>query len=131
MFDFSDVNGKEIISRFTTELDSASTFYTDSNGRELLKRVRNFRPTWKLDLEEPVSGNYYPVTSKILIRDEKQDVEVAVLTDRAQGGSSIRDGEIELMVEYNLLQIVNSLTLFCCRFIEAAFMMTVLVWMKL
>lgn len=64
----------------------------------MLKRIRNFRPTWKLKLSEEVSGNYYPVTSKLVIRDETDDVEVAVLTDRAQGGSSIRDGELELMV---------------------------------
>lgn len=94
----SDINGKEIITRYQTELATDSTFYTDSNGRELLKRVRNFRPTWKLNLKEPVSGNYYPVTSKILMRDARKDVEVAILTDRAQGGSSLRDGEIELMV---------------------------------
>lgn len=64
----------------------------------MLKRVLNFRPTWNLELEEPVSGNYYPITSKILIRDTDKDVEVAVLTDRAQGGSSLKDGQLELMV---------------------------------
>ncbi|KAF2897558.1 hypothetical protein ILUMI_08618 [Ignelater luminosus] len=96
-------SGKEVISLYTTNLKSESTFYTDSNGRELLKRVRNFRPTWKLSLTEPISSNYYPVTSKILIRDPNQDVEVAVLTDRAQGGSSLNDGEIELMIHRNCL----------------------------
>lgn len=97
------VNGVEVISRFSTSLKSESTFYTDSNGRELLKRVRNFRPTWRLNLTEPVASNYYPVTSKILIRDPSDDVELAVLTDRAQGGSSLNDGEIELMVHRNCL----------------------------
>lgn len=96
----SDVNGKEIITRFSTKLKTDMVFYTDSNGRELLKRVRNFRPTWKLSISEPVSVNYYPVTSKILMRDPNQNVEVAILTDRAQGGASLRDGELELMVSY-------------------------------
>lgn len=49
-------------------------------------------------MTEQIAGNYYPITSKILIRDPNQNLEVAVLTDRAQGGSSLRDGEIELMV---------------------------------
>lgn len=97
-FDSSDFNGKEIISRFTSNLKTDGTFYTDSNGREMLKRIRNFRPTWKLKLSEEIAGNYYPVTSKIVMRDEEADVEVAVLTDRAQGGTSLKDGEIELMV---------------------------------
>lgn len=95
---FSDVNGKEIITRFTTELKTDQTFYTDSNGREMLKRVRDYRPTWKMEVNEPVAGNYYPVTSKILMRDVRQNIEVALLTDRAQGGSSLKDGELELMV---------------------------------
>lgn len=64
----------------------------------MLKRVRNYRPTWKVNIEESVAGNYYPITSKILVRDEAADVEIAVLTDRAQGGSSLRDGDMELMV---------------------------------
>jgi len=94
----SDVIGKEVISRFTTDLQSDGLFYTDSNGRELLERKRNYRPTWELDLSEPESGNYYPVTSKILIRDTTRQLELAVLNDRSQGGSSLNDGQVELMV---------------------------------
>lgn len=90
--------GKEVISRFKTDLDSKGVFYTDSNGRELLRRQRNFRPTWKLLLAESVAGNYYPVTSRISIRDPAKKQSVAVLVDRAQGGSSLHDGEMELMV---------------------------------
>nr|XP_023026878.1 lysosomal alpha-mannosidase-like isoform X2 [Leptinotarsa decemlineata] len=96
-----DAHGKEIITRYTTPLDSNSLFYTDSNGRETLTRIRNFRPTWNLNLKEPVAGNYYPVTSKISIREK--DLEVAVLTDRAQGGSSLEDGQIELMLHRKCL----------------------------
>ncbi|XP_018323399.1 lysosomal alpha-mannosidase-like isoform X2 [Agrilus planipennis] len=94
-------NGKEIITRYTTTLKTNSTFYTDSNGKEILKRVRNFRPTWDLNVFENASGNYYPVTSKISIRDETNGLEVAVLTDRPEGGSSLSDGEIELMIHRN------------------------------
>lgn len=47
-------------------------------------------------MEEPIAGNYYPVTSKIMIKDN--DFELAVLTDRAEGGSSLEDGQVELMV---------------------------------
>jgi hypothetical protein len=43
-------------------------FYTDSNGREMLKRKLNFRPSWKLDVQQPVAGNYYPVTAAIYIQ---------------------------------------------------------------
>lgn len=71
-------------------------FYTDSNGREMLKRQRNHRDTWKVNLQEQIAGNYYPVTAKIAIEDE--NMRLAVLTDRSQGGSSLIDGSIDLMV---------------------------------
>ncbi|RZF46632.1 hypothetical protein LSTR_LSTR014959 [Laodelphax striatellus] len=93
--------GKEIIVRYDTDIKSDKVFYTDSNGREMLKRVRDFRPTWQLQLTEKISGNYYPVTSKITIKDDKN--QFSVLTDRAQGGSSLKDGQIELMVHRRLL----------------------------
>lgn len=106
---YSDINGKEVISRFTTNLTTDGTFFTDSNGRELLKRIRDFRPTWNLQLLESVSGNYYPITSRIVLRDEKEDIELAVLTDRAQGGSSLKDGEVELMVSQSLFYSIDLL----------------------
>ncbi|CAH1119882.1 unnamed protein product [Phaedon cochleariae] len=99
----NDAHGKEIITRYKTSLNSNSTFFTDSNGRETLMRIRNFRPTWNLSLEEPIAGNYYPVTSRIGLRDEDRAVQVDVLPDRAQGGSSLRDGEIELMLHRNCM----------------------------
>lgn len=91
-------HGKEVITKFSTPLESNSVFYTDSNGREMLERTRNFRPTWDIEINETESSNYYPVTSRIVIKDQEKKLEFAVLTDRAQGGSSLRDGEVELMV---------------------------------
>ncbi|XP_012222573.1 lysosomal alpha-mannosidase isoform X2 [Linepithema humile] len=99
-----DKIGKEIITRYTSNLNTDGVFYTDSNGREMLKRVRNYRPTWDLKMEEPISGNYYPVTSKIAIKDEEKQLKLNILTDRAQGGSSLQDGVIELMVHRRLLK---------------------------
>ncbi|XP_049857125.1 lysosomal alpha-mannosidase-like isoform X1 [Schistocerca gregaria] len=93
--------GKEVITKFSSSIQNQGVFYTDSNGRELLWRKRNYRPTWNLSNAEPIAGNYYPVTTRILIRDK--DAELAVIPDRAQGGSSIKDGEIELMVHRRLL----------------------------
>lgn len=97
----ADGLGKEIISSFSSNIKSAATFYTDANGREVLKRVRNYRPTWSLNQTEQVSGNYYPVNSRIFIQDES--AQLTVLTDRSQGGSSIRDGQLELMVHRRTL----------------------------
>jgi lysosomal alpha-mannosidase len=88
--------GKEIVSRFTTNMKTDGVVYTDSNGREMLKRKRNFRETWDLVLFEPVAGNFYLINSKIAIEDENH--RLAILVDRAEGGASMIDGTVELMV---------------------------------
>lgn len=93
--------GKEVIAVFETDLESGGRFYTDSNGRQMLERVRDHRPTWQLNLTEPVAANYYPVNSRISLGDSK--ARLTVLTDRSQGGSSMRDGEVELMLHRRLL----------------------------
>lgn len=36
-------------------------------------------------------------------QDEKQDLQLSVVTDRAQGGGSIQDGQIEIMVGHKIL----------------------------
>lgn len=60
--------GREVISRFTSDLFTQGVFFTDANGRQMLEREVNYRPTWKLDVNEPVAGNYYPVNSRIYIQ---------------------------------------------------------------
>lgn len=92
-----DGQGREAIVRYIAEIASNSTFYTDSNGRDFIERVRNFRPTWDLERTEPVAANYYPVTSAIYVEDDA--ASLAVLTDRSQGGTSLSEGTIELMVQ--------------------------------
>ncbi|XP_076427922.1 lysosomal alpha-mannosidase isoform X5 [Peromyscus maniculatus bairdii] len=96
-----DNSGKEVISRFNTPMKTNGQFYTDSNGREILKRRRNHRPTWRLSRTEPVAGNYYPVNTRIYISDGH--MQLTVVTDRSQGGSSLKDGSLELMVHRRLL----------------------------
>ncbi|XP_034378373.1 lysosomal alpha-mannosidase isoform X1 [Arvicanthis niloticus] len=93
--------GKEVISRFDTPLKTKGQFFTDSNGREILKRRDDYRPSWTLNQTEPVAGNYYPVNTRIYITDGH--MQLTVLTDRSQGGSSLKDGSLELMVHRRLL----------------------------
>ncbi|KAL7642572.1 UNVERIFIED_CONTAM: hypothetical protein RMT77_007133 [Armadillidium vulgare] len=96
--------GKEIVNRFHFKnLKTNQTFYTDANGREMQKRVKDFRSTWKLNSTEPVSQNYYPVTSRIIISSSDGKVKAAIMNDRAQGGTSLSDGQMELMVHRRLL----------------------------
>jgi len=97
--------GKEVIRRVTSDsVLSDGVFYTDANGREMQKRVRNYRDTWNINLTEPIASNFYPVTSRIVMYDkEDQHSAFAVLNDRSQAGASIKNGSIELMVHRRLL----------------------------
>ncbi|KAJ8872261.1 hypothetical protein PR048_025863 [Dryococelus australis] len=90
--------GTDVISLFSTELRSRGEFRTDSNGREVMRRKRGQRADKRVRVTQPVAGNYYPVTAGVSLRDDDSGLQIAVLTDRAQGASSVRDGQLELMV---------------------------------
>lgn len=94
--------GKEIATEIITNLASNKTFYTDSNGRDFIERVRDYRKDWHLEVNQPVAGNYYPINLGIYLRDKSK--EFSILVDRAVGGSSIIDGQLELMVHRRLLE---------------------------
>ena len=89
--------GKEIATQFWTPIKSNGVFYTDSNGREFLQRKRNHRPSWNLTVYEPVAGNYYPVNAAMYMEDA--NASFAVLVDRSQGGGSVSEGQVEIMVQ--------------------------------
>ncbi len=80
---FQDNLGKEVILRYSSSIESGDEFWTDSNGREMQRRRRDWRKTWDLSITEPVASNYYPLTAAMYIQDSK--AQLAVLTDRAQG----------------------------------------------
>lgn len=101
---FSDNVGKEVISRITTKLSNEKEFFTDSNGRQIIKRrVGVYGNSLKMDINEPVAANYYPINSHISIKDKSADKQLTILVDRAQGGSSLDDGLLELMLHRRLL----------------------------
>ncbi|CAK8568069.1 unnamed protein product [Lathyrus sativus] len=93
--------GKEIAAEIKTNLASSKTFYTDSNGRDFIERIRDYRKDWNLEVNQPVAGNYYPINLGIYLKDKQS--EFSVLVDRSIGGSSIQDGHVELMVHRRLL----------------------------
>ncbi|KAM7472128.1 hypothetical protein LguiA_010311 [Lonicera macranthoides] len=88
--------GKEVITQITTNMKSNRTFFTDSNGRDFLKRIRDYRADWDLEVMQPIAGNYYPIVLGSYIKDDS--TELSILVDRSVGGSSILDGQLELML---------------------------------
>lgn len=78
----------ELIMRVTSDIDSKGSFYTDSNGLQLLKR--------KFVSDLPVQGNYYPANTAVFIEDS--DVRLSVLLSHSHGVTST-DGMIEIMLD--------------------------------
>lgn len=101
---FRDGIGKEIITRYTTEFDHNGQFNTDANGRQSVLRTRDQRSSYNLSGSDPVASNYYPITSHAFITDCKTGYRMNILTDRAQGGGSIEDGELELLIYRRFVQ---------------------------
>eukprot|EP00245_Coleochaete_scutata_P006046 TRINITY_DN20159_c0_g1_i1.p1 TRINITY_DN20159_c0_g1~~TRINITY_DN20159_c0_g1_i1.p1 ORF type:complete len:1052 (-),score=194.38 TRINITY_DN20159_c0_g1_i1:847-4002(-) len=93
--------GKEVIIRLDTDIASGGVLYTDSNGRDMIKRVLNHRDTWDLEVYEPVAGNYYPINAAAYLGDDK--TQLSVLTDRSLGGASLSNGSMEIMLHRRLL----------------------------
>ncbi|KAK4475407.1 hypothetical protein MN116_002466 [Schistosoma mekongi] len=110
-----DVIGRETIIRYTiNENDNiqyynTGEFFTDSSGRRLIKRLRNQRYDWSLPIEynefQNITSNYYPIVNRIMLKNillkwlnEKISFGLAVYTDRSQGGTSLKDGQLELML---------------------------------
>jgi len=89
--------------RFVTDLDNDNTWYTDSQGLEFEERRLNYRPTWNLTVTEPVAGNYYPVDVAMFIQDLNQALQLSMTNDRSTGGSSLANGEMEMMIHRRLL----------------------------
>jgi hypothetical protein len=69
-----DQIGKNVVIEFETyDVNNNKTFYTDSNGLEMMERIIDHRDTWDLVLAkgDNISANYYPVQSAVLIRDSE------------------------------------------------------------
>lgn len=111
--DVTDGDGKEVISHFDTDVASDNKFETDVNGMQVNTRTRDTRATlWPggppyFSQTDPVSGNYFAVNTAASLSDLVQASAAdrrrfSVLIDRAEGGTSMAPGQLELMLHRRL-----------------------------
>lgn len=62
--------GKELVTRFTTNLNNNEVIYTDDNGLEIQTRTYN---ATEFDL---VSGNYFPMVQRAYMVDTTKNLQV-------------------------------------------------------
>ena len=97
--------GKEIITELQSNLDNGDKyqFFSDSNGREFQERLYNYRPTWDMQVFEPIAGNYYPLSTSCYIKDESKGLQLSIITDRALGAGALNKGRMEVMIQRRLV----------------------------
>ena len=100
--DVTDGNSHEVVTRLDSGLATGQAWTTDANCREHQPRRRDRRANCTAcRIAEPVSANYYPVTCMLKATGAGASgaaVTVAVAVDRSEGGTSLADGQLELMV---------------------------------
>jgi len=97
--DISNGLGQEPVLRVSAPaIDSKSVFYTDSNGLEMMRRVRRTEDWDNKTLNEVVAQNYYPATAAVAVRDANAGTSLSLIIDGARGASSQADGELETML---------------------------------
>ena len=68
--------------------DNNQTFYTDSNGLEMQKRILNFRENWDLNYNykihnDNITANFYPINSAISMKDTSSSRKFTVMNERS------------------------------------------------
>jgi len=86
---------RELVVRYTTNLKSENTFFTD-NGLEMRQRT--------VMRDQKAEANYYPVQSTVLLKDKAQNQQLTILTRQVEGATSDAVGSLEVMVHRWLAQ---------------------------
>ncbi|TSL40971.1 Epididymis-specific alpha-mannosidase [Bagarius yarrelli] len=85
---------REAVLRTTTNLSNNRTIYTDDNGYQIMKRE------YKTYINNTLSRNYYPMVRGAYIEDG--DNRLVLLSERAHGVASLRQGQIQVMLHRRL-----------------------------
>ncbi len=102
--DITKTNDLEVVMRMDTDIASSTTFYTDLNGLQMIRRERM--------AAMPIQGNVYPMPSSAYIDDGYH--RVTVMSAQAGGVSSQMNGTTTLVYIYTLL-LAGSLEIFLDR----------------
>ena len=74
--------------------------FTDSQGINMMKRIKDTRPNYKYELTEKVTSNFYPITSVVsLFETENKKNKINIFSDRAQSAGVVEKGQIQLICQ--------------------------------
>ena len=96
-----DINNNVKRTKVSSESIDSHAFLTDANGLFNVERVFNYKEGYEINMNNKVTVqyNYYPVNSAISIEDlVKKNKRLVLMTDRSQGGTGRKPGQMELMI---------------------------------
>ena len=74
--------------------------FTDSQGINMIQRIKDIRPNYKYELTEKVTSNFYPTTSMVsLYETENKKNKISIFSDRAQSAGVVNKGQIQLICQ--------------------------------
>ncbi|XP_061232614.1 alpha-mannosidase 2x isoform X5 [Neopsephotus bourkii] len=97
LVDIRDQINVELALRFSTDIDSGDTFFTDLNGFQI--QPRRYRR--KL----PLQANFYPMPTMAYIQDRQS--RLTLHTAQALGVTSLGSGQLEVILDRRLMQDDN------------------------
>ena len=79
---------------------SQPEIYTDSQGINMIQRIKDIRKNYKYEVTEKITSNFYPITSVVSLREtENENNIISVYSDRAQSAGVIEKGQIQLICQ--------------------------------
>ncbi|KAL2300890.1 hypothetical protein Nmel_013784 [Mimus melanotis] len=97
LVDIRDHINKELALRFSTDIESDDTFFTDLNGFQIQPR--------RYQRKLPLQANFYPMPAMAYIQDTQS--RLTLLTAQALGVSSMHSGQLEVILDRRLMQDDN------------------------
>ena len=87
------------INNINTEYNQPQIF-TDSEGINMMQRIKDIRPNYKYELTEKVTSNFYPITSVVSLSDTgNKKNKISIYSDRAQSAGFMDKGQIQLICQ--------------------------------
>ncbi|XP_061302441.1 alpha-mannosidase 2x isoform X5 [Pezoporus flaviventris] len=97
LVDIRDQINMELALRFSTDIDSEDTFFTDLNGFQIQPR--------RYQRKLPLQANFYPMPTMAYIQDRQS--RLTLHTAQALGVSSLGSGQLEVILDRRLIQDDN------------------------
>ena len=74
--------------------------FTDSQGLNMIRRIKDIRPNYKYQLTEKISSNFYPITSVASLHEtENENNMISIYCDRAQSVGVVEKGQIQIICQ--------------------------------